>query len=84
MELKFEQEQHVRKFLYKSLLNSVDLWSRAQLTIKKQRKQKYFTLPIPNLLKIRFLLLVSTKGKNGDKIKFVTEFVGIIVTIIFT
>ena len=41
-------------------------------------------LPIPNLLKIRFLLLVSTKGKTGDKIKFVTEFVGIIVTIIFT
>ena len=30
-----EQEQHVRKFLYKSLVSSACLWSRARLAINK-------------------------------------------------
>ena len=42
MELHYEQEEHVRKFLYKSLLNSAWLCSRARLTLKKL---KYFLLP---------------------------------------
>ena len=36
-----------------------------------------------NLLKTRFLFLICKKGEKEDKSKFVTKFVGIIVTIIF-
>ena len=43
MEPKYEQEQHIRKFLYKSLLNSAGLRSRARIATNK--KQKYFSLP---------------------------------------
>ena len=38
---------------------------------------------IAKLLKIWFLFLVSTKEQTRDKSEFVTEFLGIIVTIIF-
>ena len=47
MELQSEQEQHLRKFLYESLLNSVWLWKRAQLATNK--KQNYFSLPYKQL-----------------------------------
>ena len=35
------------------------------------------------VLEIWFLFLDSTKGQKRNKIKFVTKFVGIIVTIVF-
>ena len=43
MELQYEQDQHVKKLFYKSLLNFAYLWGRVGLTINK--KQKYFSLP---------------------------------------
>ena len=43
MELEHEQESHLNKSFYKSLLNSASLWSRAWLPINK--KQNYFSLP---------------------------------------
>ena len=38
-----QKKKHVRKFFYKSLLNSAWLWSRARLATNKKRK--YFSLP---------------------------------------
>ena len=73
--------QHLRKWHYESLLNSAYLWSRARLATNEI--QKYFSLPVAKLLKIWFLILVSTKEQTRDKSEFVTEFLGIIVTIIF-
>ena len=35
MELQSEQEQHLRKFLYESLLNSVWLWKTKSRTISR-------------------------------------------------
>ena len=37
MELWYEQEQHVRKFLYKSLWKSAWLWSRVRVAINKKQ-----------------------------------------------
>ena len=73
--------KHVRKFLYKSLLNSVWLWSRARLAINKT--QKYFSLPNHQLVENLILVLVWKKGQKKDKGEFVTESVGILVMIIF-
>ena len=49
--------------------------------LTKNRNVSYYQTT--NLLKTRFLFLVSKKGEREDKRKFVTKFVGIIVTIIF-
>ena len=43
MKLWYEQEWHVRKFLYKNLFNSARLWRRVGLALGK--KEKYFALP---------------------------------------
>ena len=43
MKLWYEQQQHVRKSFYKTLLNSAHLRSRAQLAPNK--KQECFSLP---------------------------------------
>ena len=48
-----------KKFLYKSLLNSALLWSRAWLAIKKKQISRHQTT---NLLKTRFMSLVCKKG----------------------
>ena len=82
MELLYEQEQHVRKSFYKSLLNSAHVWSRARLAISK--KQNYFWLEDHQLAEDLILVLVSMKGQKKDESKRVSKFVGIKVTIIFT
>ena len=59
-------------------MNSAWLWSRARLAINQNKNiSRYQTT---NLLKTRFLFLVINKGQKEDKSKFVTKFVGIIVT----
>ena len=69
-----------RKFLYKSLLNSAWLWSRAGLAINKKHISRYQTT---NFLKTLFLFLICKKGQKEDKSEFVTKSEEIIVTIIF-
>ena len=64
MELQYQQEQHVRKLFYKSLLNFAYLWGRAGLT--KNKKQNYFSLPGHQLaeyliLRLCFKHLTETK-----------------------
>ena len=75
----YEQEQHVRKFLYKSLLNSIWLWSKARLAINE--RQNYFSLTDHQFTEN--LILVFGFYERGES-KLVTKFVGIIVMIIFT
>ena len=53
---------------------------RDLLLTKNKNISRYQT---NKLLKTRSLFLVCKKGEKGDKSKFVTKFVGIIVTIIF-
>ena len=75
MELWYEQEKHVRKFVYKSLLHSAWLWSRARLAINKNINiSRYQTT---NLLKTWFLFLVCRKGQREDKTEFLTKSIGI-------
>ena len=67
----------LRKFLYKSLLNSAE---RDSLSSKNRNIDRYQTT---NLLKTLYLCLVCKKGQTEGKSEFGTKFVGIIVTIIF-
>ena len=82
MELYYEQEQNVRIFLYKSLLNLAWLWSRARLAINKKNRNisRYQTT---DLLKTWFFFLVCKEGQKEDKNEFITKSVGIVITIIF-
>ena len=66
---------------YKSLLNSAYLWSRAQLTLNKNKNISH--CQATNLQKIWFLVLISMKGQKKDKREPITKFVEVIVTIIF-
>ena len=66
---------------YKSLLNSAYYRSRVRLAAKKNRNISCYQ--ITKLLKMWFLLLVSTNRQTRYKTDFVTKFVGIIVTIFF-
>ena len=54
-------------------------WRRGRLAINKHISRYQST----NLLRIWFLLLVSTEGQKRNKSKFATKFSKIIVTIIF-
>ena len=81
MELSYKQGLHRRKSFYKSLLNSAYLWSRARLAINK--KQSYFLLQDHQLAKNLILFLASVKEQKRDKSEFLTNFVGIIVALIF-
>ena len=77
MELKYEQEKHVRKFIY-SLLNSTWFWRRARLAINKKNRN-ISHCKTTNLLKTWFLFLVKQK-KNESK--FVNKSVEIIAPVI--
>ena len=78
MQLWDEQEEHARKSIYKSLLNSVYLWDRARLAMNK--KQKYFSWPDHQLAENLILVFGFYEGQIKDKSEFVTKVVGIIVT----
>ena len=42
-------------------------------------KKKIFCIHTTNLVKVWFLVVVSTKGQKRDKNEYVTKFIGIIV-----
>ena len=79
IKLLHKQEQHVRKYFYKSLLNLAWLWSRARLTININKK--YFSLPYHQFTENLILVFSFCERTKRDKSQFVTKFVGIIVTI---
>ena len=81
IELWYELKQHVSKLFYKSLLNSICLWSKARLAINK--KQNYFLLPGHQFADNLILVSGFYEKKKKDESKIVTKFVEIIVTIIF-
>ena len=68
-----QQELHVRKFLYKSSLNSACFY---------KQKTNIFRYQTSHFLKIRFFFLVHKKEWKRGKIQFVTKFIGINVTIV--
>ena len=51
-----------KNFLYKNLLNSAWIWSRARLAINK--KQKYFLLPVHQLAEDLILVFGSKERAN--------------------
>ena len=66
----------LRKFVYKSILNSTLLWSRVWPVINKE--QKYLLLPDHQFAKNLILVFGFLERKKRDKSKFVTKSVRII------
>ena len=71
-----QTEQHVQKFLYKNLLSSVLLWSKACLTINKT--QKYLSVPQHQLARNWILIFDFYQRTENNKSQFITKFIGII------
>ena len=76
----FNTNRNFLHVLYKNLLHSAWLWSRGRLVIEKT--QKYFSLPDQQLVVDQVLVFGLYEMKKEDKSQFVTNDVGIIVTII--
>ena len=71
----------VKCVAYEKRVYWIQLEFEVEIDSLKANKQKCIFYQIINLLKNWFLLLVFTKGKQRDKRKFITKYVGIKTTI---